>query len=273
MPRQNSNRPDLTRRQAETIRLSILGCSVGDIAAILGVAVYTAKSHKAAAMKLLGTNRADKVTRLAIKYKYTTPDDRLTPEEKRICSRKKVGHNGDAHCLPPLQVQIIRLTSLECSAVDIAATLRIDGGVVERQKVIAQGKLGVDNSPLLTRLAIKLGISSLDDRLSPTEARKTGLVKPRLYSRNLTWVPPLTPRRRQVIRLTSLGCTTRDIAAILGVPESTVVNDRHAIARIIGSGKSTLATRYAISRNISSLDDRLTATEKRKIGRKNDGRN
>ena len=40
--------------------------------------------------------------------------------------------------------------------------------------------------------------------------------------------PRLTPRQTEIVRLVSLGCTTIEIAAILGLAESTVDNHKAA---------------------------------------------
>lgn len=84
---------DLTPRQAEIVRLVSLGCSTVEIAAILGIAESTVDNHKAAAMRVLGTDKAAIVTRLAIKLKYSSPNDQLTTAEKRKSGRKHDGWN------------------------------------------------------------------------------------------------------------------------------------------------------------------------------------
>ena len=87
------SRPHLTPRQTEVVRLVSLGCSTQEIAAILGLAVSTADNHKATAMKILGTDKSTLLTRLAIKMKITSPNETLTPAEKRKCGRKNDGWN------------------------------------------------------------------------------------------------------------------------------------------------------------------------------------
>jgi DNA-binding CsgD family transcriptional regulator len=83
----------------------------------------------------------------------------------------------------------------------------------------------------------------------------------------------LTPRQLEIVRLVSLGCTTEEIAPILGIAVSTVDNHKAAAMRILGTDKSTLLVRLAIKHKITSMADKLTAAEKRKSGRKNDGWN
>jgi DNA-binding CsgD family transcriptional regulator len=84
---------------------------------------------------------------------------------------------------------------------------------------------------------------------------------------------PLTPRQTEVVRLVSLGCTNEEAANILGLAVSTVDNHKAAAMRMLGTDKATLLTRIAIKNKITKLDETLTAAEKRKSGRKNDGWN
>ncbi|MAT72916.1 MAG: hypothetical protein CMJ58_25830 [Planctomycetaceae bacterium] len=86
-------------------------------------------------------------------------------------------------------------------------------------------------------------------------------------------IATLTPRHRQVLRLISLGCSVAEIADILGLAHSTVDNHRSAIMQRLGVGKSVLLARIAIKHRISKVDDKLTASEKRKRGRGKDGWN
>ena len=83
----------LTPRQIEVVRLVSLGCSIYEIAAILGLAVSTVDNHKLGAMKAFGTDRSTLLTRLAIKHKITSLDEQLTVYEKRKCGQKNDGWN------------------------------------------------------------------------------------------------------------------------------------------------------------------------------------
>ncbi len=78
-------------------------------------------------------------------------------------------------------------------------------------------------------------------------------------------VADLTPRHREVVRLVSLGCTLTEIAAILGLEPNTVDNHRQAAMRTLGATKAATLTRIAIKHRISTLKDRLTRSEKRKL--------
>ena len=81
-------------------------------------------------------------------------------------------------------------------------------------------------------------------------------------------VRELTPRHREIVRLVSLGCTLSEISAIQDLAPGTVDNHRQAALRTLGVSRSTLLTRLAITHRISTLDDRLTPGEKRKLARK-----
>ena len=84
-----------------------------------------------------------------------------------------------------------------------------------------------------------------------------------------TRVAALSPRQRQIVRLTSLGCTSHEIAAILGMSRWTVENHQFQAKQRLGVSKAALLTRIAIKYKISSLSDELSKTELRKISRKN----
>ena len=85
--------------------------------------------------------------------------------------------------------------------------------------------------------------------------------------------PSLTARQTEIVRLASLGCTTIEIAAISKMAESTVDNHKAAATDSRGTDKAALVHPFAIKHKVSSLDDKLTAAEKRKSGRKHDGWN
>lgn len=83
----------------------------------------------------------------------------------------------------------------------------------------------------------------------------------------------LTPREKEVVRLVSLGCTVKEVAAILKLSPSTVDNHKWRAMRKLGTDKIALVTRLAIKLRISKLGDKLTPAEKRRSGRKRDGWN
>ncbi len=85
----------LTPRQKEVTRLISLGCSVHDIAGILKLSTSTVDNHRHAAMLALGTNKATLLTRLALKHKVTSMNDKLTTAEKRRRGKKNRGKKSD----------------------------------------------------------------------------------------------------------------------------------------------------------------------------------
>jgi DNA-binding CsgD family transcriptional regulator len=82
----------------------------------------------------------------------------------------------------------------------------------------------------------------------------------------------LTIREKEVVRLVSLGCTTGQVAAILRISSSTADNHRTRAMAKLGTDKAALVTRLAIKQRITNLNDRLTATERRRAGRRRAGR-
>lgn len=86
-------KPDLTPRQKEIIRLISLGCTNQEMADILGLAEPTIDNHRSRLMAVLGTDKAALVTRIALKYRFTTMKDKLTLAEKRRSGRKRDGWN------------------------------------------------------------------------------------------------------------------------------------------------------------------------------------
>jgi len=87
-------KPHLTPRQTEVVRLSSLGCTNDEVARILGISESTVDNHRDRAMSALGTNKAPLMARLAIKHRITTLNDQLTTAEKRKSGRKRDGWNG-----------------------------------------------------------------------------------------------------------------------------------------------------------------------------------
>jgi DNA-binding CsgD family transcriptional regulator len=83
----------LTPRQREILRLVSLGCDSGEIAEILDVAPSTVNNHRTNLMSTLGVNKAAVLTRLAIKYRISPIDDKLTAKEKRLSGRSGDGWN------------------------------------------------------------------------------------------------------------------------------------------------------------------------------------
>ena len=78
-------------------------------------------------------------------------------------------------------------------------------------------------------------------------------------------VQSLSPRQRQIVRLTSLGCTSREIANILGMSRWTVENHQFLAKERLGVSKAAMLTRIAIKYKISPLDDELSPAEQRRL--------
>ena len=76
--------------------------------------------------------------------------------------------------LTPRLEQVVRLLSLGCTVREAAAVLELVPSTVENYKTRAMRRLGVNKMALLTRVAIKLRITSLDECLTPAEKRRSG---------------------------------------------------------------------------------------------------
>ena len=70
--------------------------------------------------------------------------------------------------------EVIRLLSLGCTVNEAAKILKLSPSTVDNHKTAAMARLGTDKLALLTRLALKLRISSLKDKLTPLEKRRSG---------------------------------------------------------------------------------------------------
>lgn len=76
--------------------------------------------------------------------------------------------------LTPREKQVIRLVSLGCTVKEAAAILKLSPSTVDNHKWRAMTKLGTDKLALLTRLALKMRITTLSDKLSMAEKRRSG---------------------------------------------------------------------------------------------------
>ena len=63
---------------------------------------------------------------------------------------------------------------LGCSVPEIAAILRIARNTADNHKTRLMSKLGTNKAALLTRLAVQTGVSPMNDKLTPTEKRRSG---------------------------------------------------------------------------------------------------
>jgi DNA-binding CsgD family transcriptional regulator len=83
----------------------------------------------------------------------------------------------------------------------------------------------------------------------------------------------LSKRQKEVVRLVSLGCTIVEAAKILGLSPATVTFHRDSAMARLGARRAALLTRVALKMRLTSMKDKLTAAEKRKCGRRDDGWN
>jgi DNA-binding CsgD family transcriptional regulator len=74
----------LTLREAQVVRLLSLGCSVREVAHLLGIAESTTDTHKARAMRKLGNRKSVLLARTAIKLGISSIDDQLTYSEQLL---------------------------------------------------------------------------------------------------------------------------------------------------------------------------------------------
>lgn len=77
------NKP-LTPMQRQVVRLCSLGCTVKEIARILGLSPHTVENHKSHAMQRIGATNAAHLTRYAIREGVSPPGDTLTPKEREL---------------------------------------------------------------------------------------------------------------------------------------------------------------------------------------------
>ena len=74
----------------------------------------------------------------------------------------------------PREKETVRLFSLGCTADEAARILKLAPTTVGNHRAHAMRKLGVDNAAALTRLAIQHRVTSMKDKLTPAEKRKSG---------------------------------------------------------------------------------------------------
>jgi DNA-binding NarL/FixJ family response regulator len=79
-----------------------------------------------------------------------------------------------AEQLTPRETEVVRLISLGCTVKEAAAILRLAPSTVDNHKSRAMKKMGTDKLALVTRLALKLEVSSMKDKLTAMEKRRSG---------------------------------------------------------------------------------------------------
>ena len=72
------------------------------------------------------------------------------------------------------ETQVVRLASLGCNIEEMGRILKIAGNTVDNHKARAMAKLGTDKAALLTRIALKQRITSMKDKLTTAEKRRSG---------------------------------------------------------------------------------------------------
>ena len=72
------------------------------------------------------------------------------------------------------ETEVVRLISLGCTVKEAAAILRLAPSTVDNHKSRAMKKLRTDKLALVTRLALKREISSMKDKLTAMEKRRSG---------------------------------------------------------------------------------------------------
>ncbi len=72
------------------------------------------------------------------------------------------------------QKEVVRLISLGCSLPEMAAILKLSPNTVDNHKAAAMARLGTDKAALVTRLAMKMRITSMKDKLTLAEKRRSG---------------------------------------------------------------------------------------------------
>jgi len=76
--------------------------------------------------------------------------------------------------LTPREKEVVRLVSLGCTVKEAAAILKLAPSTVDNHKNRAMAKLGTDKVALLTRRAVKMRLTSLNDKLTTAEKRRSG---------------------------------------------------------------------------------------------------
>ena len=66
------------------------------------------------------------------------------------------------------------MISLGCTVGEAAKILKLAPSTVDNHKARIMAKLGVDKTAVLTRLALKHRVSTMKDKLTPAEKRKSG---------------------------------------------------------------------------------------------------
>ncbi len=120
------------------------------------------------------------------KKKRTAKRGKVAARRKRAAKRAvkkktrapaaKAPAPGKLH-LTAREGEIFRLLSLGCSVKEVARILDVAPSTADNHKARLMAKLGTDKAALLTRLAIKMGVSTMKDKLTLAEKRRSGRSK------------------------------------------------------------------------------------------------
>ncbi len=94
------------------------------------------------------------------------------PKALEFCNKTKSRVKYEYKPLTRRQTEIVRLLSLGCTMNEAAAILGLSSATIDNAKTAAMARLGCDKAALLTRLALKLKITSMGDALTTQEKRK-----------------------------------------------------------------------------------------------------
>jgi len=162
-------------------------------------------------------------------------------------------------------VVLMDVTMPELNGLEAAARIR------ERFPDVRVLLISMHADPLYVRRALELGVSGyvlktadaseLEEAvgrvargltyLSPEAARAAEHVAAHSASAG---GPALTPRQREILQLVAEGCSTREIAAKLGVSVKTVETHRAHLMERLGIHDVAGLVRYAVRTGIVSLD-------------------
>jgi len=146
---------------------------------------------------------------------------------------------------------------------------------VSNRQQEARGDLGLLTAHTVSTVQVVLKGSDMAKK--KRRGAKAGQPRPRGKTIAIKAVRPgkihLTPREEQILRLVSLGCSVKEVAAILDVAPSTADNHKARLMAKLGTDKAALLTRLAIQYNVSPMSDRLTSAEQKTSGRSHDGWN
>ena len=168
----------LSDREKQVVRLITLGCTLNETARILSLTPRAARTCKERAMQELGVNKFALLTRVALQKRITSMTDKLTPAEKSLCEQRPPTRSRQRHLvtteLSQKEAQVVRLTSLGCTQEEAAAILNVAPSAASTRNTRAMAKLDVNKVAILVRLAIEHRITSMKDKLTAAEKRKSG---------------------------------------------------------------------------------------------------